>query len=454
MSEYDFNLAESTKEAKAELDAGLAEIDKLPLVQRSIGLIQLQKELEYNDKQFGLLVRQLAKSKEQKPPEGFTELLQYAKERSIAPLVKDFLAQGLTLVSGDGASGKSTLAYLLLEAVTNGDKFAGQFQTTKADVLMVQLDETYLDASKKFVRMGFDPDAERIHFMWDFSPMAFPELRQKVEETDTKVVVIDSLLRAAGGEIKSSDAEFGLLIYRLNDLAAELGVAIIVIHHITKSKDRRNNEPTKEDIYGSAYVFNGTADAWLFWRSKEDGEVDDTFFLKRIKDRSGTIDVDTVYQFSGSSEDRRLTFKGIRDRTVSLEQIATDRERLKQFLLTHEPAKFTAKQVAQHNPPISIGYCKNLLRELFGEPLSVIRREKVSGGVGRPSYAYFAVTGKGAKGAKVPNSAPLSTGLTPPENSSDSSSSQGSLLNKTQTLPPPYIRGEDDPHWPKRREVI
>ena len=124
------------------------------------------------------------------------------------------------------------------------------------------------------------------------------------------------------------------------------------------------------------------------------------------------------------------------------------------LLLTHEPAKFTAKQVAEHNPPISIGYCKNLLRELYGEPLSVIRREKVSGGVGRPSYAYFAVTGKGAKGAKVQNSAPLSTGLTPPENRLDSSSSQGSLVNKRRPLPLPYIRGEDDPHWPKRREVI
>ena len=453
MSEYDFNLAESTKEAKKELDAGLAEIDKLPLVQRSIGLFQLQKELDYNSKQFELLVRQLARSKEQKPPEGFTELLQYAKERSVAPLVKDFLAQGLTLVSGGGASGKSTLAYQLLEAVTNGDKFAGQFQTTKADVLMVQLDETYLDASKKFSRMGLAPDAERIHFMWDFSPMAFPELRQKVEETDAKVVVIDSLLRAAGGEIKSSDAEFGLLIYRLNDLAAELGVAIIVIHHITKNKDRRSNELTTDDIFGSAYVFNGTADAWLYWRTKEDGEIDDTYCLKRVKDRSGTVEVGTVYQFNGCSEDRRLTFKGIRDRTVSLDQIATDRERVKRFLLVHEPAKFTAKQVAEHNPPITLGYCKNLLAELHAEPLSVIRREKVTGGVGRPSYAYFAVTGKGDKGAKVTNSEPLSMGLTPPENSSESSSSKGSLVNKTQPLPLPYIGGEDDPHWSKREVV-
>ena len=121
-----------------------------------------------------------------------------------------------------------------------------------------------------------------------------------------------------------------------------------------------------------------------------------------------------------------------------------------------EPAKFTAKQVYEHNPGLLLGYCKNLLAELHGEPLSVIRREKVTGGVGRPSYAYFAVTAKGDKGAKVTNSAPLVTGFTPPENRSESSSSQGSLVNKTQILrlPEPFIGGEDDPHWPKRREVI
>ena len=451
--EYDFGLDESTKEEKRKFDDGLAEIDKLPLIRREMGLIQLQKELDYSPKHFDRLINLLAKANEEKPPEGFNALVQYVKERRTSPVIKNLLSQGLTLVAGDGGTGKTSLTFQLAEAVSTGGKFADQFETTAADVVIVELDESYLDAGKKFLLMGLAPDPERIHFMWSFSPMAFPELRQKVQETNAKLVIIDSLLRAAGGEVKTSDAEFGLLIYRLNDLAAELGVAIIVIHHITKSKDRRNNEPSKEDIYGSAYVFNGTADAWLLWRTKEDGEVDDTFCLKRIKDRSGTVDVDTVYQFSGSSEDRRLTVKGIRDRTVSLEQIATDRERLKQFLLTHEPAKFTAKQVAQHNPPISIGYCKNLLRELYGAPLSVIRREKVTGGVGRPSYAYFAVTGKGAKGAEVPNSAPLSTGLTPPENSSDSSSRQGSLVNKTQPLPLPYIGGEDDPAWGPRPEV-
>ena len=51
---------------KQQLVEGLAEIDKLPLVQRSIGLIQLQEQLGYNQKQFELLVRQLARAKEQK----------------------------------------------------------------------------------------------------------------------------------------------------------------------------------------------------------------------------------------------------------------------------------------------------------------------------------------------------------------------------------------------------
>ncbi len=85
------------------------------------------------------------------------------------------------------------------------------------------------------------------------------------------------------------------MIYRLNDLAAELCVEIIVIHHITKSKDRHNNEPTKEDIYGSTYIFNSKAHGLLFWRTKEDAEVEDTYCLKRIKDHRGSVEICTVY---------------------------------------------------------------------------------------------------------------------------------------------------------------
>ena len=100
--EYDFGLDESTKEEKRKFDDGLAEIDKLPLVRREIGLIQLQKELEYNSKQFDLLINSWPRSTKRSLLKASTELLQYVKERSNAPLIKDLLSQGLTLVAGDG----------------------------------------------------------------------------------------------------------------------------------------------------------------------------------------------------------------------------------------------------------------------------------------------------------------------------------------------------------------
>ena len=268
--EYDFGLDESTKEEKRKLDDGLAEIDKLPLIRRSIGLIQLQKELDYSPKQFDRLISLLAKANEEKPPEGFAALVKYAMERQTSPVIDNFLSQGLTVVAGDGATGKTSLTFQLGEAVSTGSKFADQFQTTQADVVVVELDETYLDSGKKFLQMGLAPDPERIHFMWSFSPMAFPELRRKVQETNAKVVIIDSLLRAAGGEIKTSDAEFGLLIYRLNDLAAELGVAIdkwlVLVRH---GAMMASNAPHRGDFITPILIDLGVADHLLslhIWR--------------------------------------------------------------------------------------------------------------------------------------------------------------------------------------------
>ena len=141
--EYDFGLDESTKEEKRKLDDGLAEIDKLPLIRRSIGLIQLQKELDYSPKHFDRLINLLAKANEEKPPEGFNALVQYVKERRTSPVIKNLLSQGLTLVAGDGGTGKTSLTFQLAEAVSTGGKFADQFETTAADVVIVELDESY-----------------------------------------------------------------------------------------------------------------------------------------------------------------------------------------------------------------------------------------------------------------------------------------------------------------------
>jgi len=387
--------AEFVKEAHAlrqALDEGIKAIDAMPdVAMRSVGLVQLRRNLCLQEKDFLTLVHQLAEHQEEAPPEDFDALLAYADSISTEPIIDDLLAVGLTLVAGEGGSGKSSVAYQLVEAVTTGSKLAGQFQAKQAPCLVVQLDESIKDASVKWRAMGFEPAKGLIHFLWRFKPMMFPELRAKVRSTGAKVVILDSLLKIAGGTISPKDAEFGLLIYRLNQLAAELDIAIVCIHHLAKAdKTKKRAEVTKEDIYGSAYVFNGAADVWGYWGFREDGNPDPLFALKVLKNRSNLVEVNTTYEFEGSAEDHRISFRGMANRTITLDEIKTHRERCRAFLFNRPGTVFTAKQVSDHTGVGSAPYAKRLLTELYQARLGVDRKQLPSTG-GRPPYGYFAV---------------------------------------------------------------
>ena len=50
-------------------------------------------------------------------------------------------------------------------------------------------------------------------------------------------------------------------------MAGELGITIVCLHQVVKAGgDKKRVEITKDDIYGTAYVYNGSADAWGLWR--------------------------------------------------------------------------------------------------------------------------------------------------------------------------------------------
>lgn len=252
---------------KSRLDRGLAQIDELPdVATRSAALHTLREHLGLSLQAFNTLVHSLSEAKAPAASESFDDLM--AEDDDEAPaLVDDFLSAGLVLIAAEGHAGKSSTAYQLAEAVTNGDKFAGQFQCEAAPVLIVQKDESKKDAKVKWRRMGLCPAKGQLTLKWNFSPMMFPELRRWIAETGARLVILDSLLTIAGGQISPKDAEFGLLIYRLNQLAGELGITIVCLHHVVKAGgDKKRVEITKDDIYGTAYVYNGSADAWGLWR--------------------------------------------------------------------------------------------------------------------------------------------------------------------------------------------
>ena len=398
------------KDLKKELDTGLKRIDAItdPAL-RSVALIQLREELGLRSNEFLRLVELLSKFKGEQPPADYEELRKWTSKRRKPPVVEDLLGSNcLTVWAADGSSGKSMGGYELSEAVTTGGKFAGQFQAQVGDVVFVQEDESPSDAEVKWRRMGFNPEGKRLHMMWSFTPMMLPELKAKIQATNAKLVVMDSLISIAGGTISPKDAEFALLLYRLNKLASELGVAILLIHHLTKDSNRQ--EVTKEAIFGSAFIYAATADCWGYWRCDEDGKPQ--FKLRVLKARSNTVDLGTVYVFNGNDEDHRLSFKGFGDRVVSLDELKTKRDKVAALLHRDGSQKWSGACVSEFFGWNGTRYAENVLSKLYEQRCGVDREAMPSTG-GRRKYAYFSVLGGEVKKSDFP------TASTPPKTGSE-----------------------------------
>ena len=167
--------------------------------------------------------------------------------------------------------------------------------------------------------------------------------------------------------ISPKDAEFALLLYRLNKLASELGVAILLIHHLTKDSNRQ--EVTKEAIYGSAFIYAATADCWGYWRADEDGKPQ--FKLRVLKARSNTVDLGTVYVFNGNEEDHSLSFKGFGDRVVNLDELKTKRGKVAALLHRDGSQKWSGACVSEFFGWNGTRYAENVLSKLYEQRYGV-----------------------------------------------------------------------------------
>ena len=376
---------------RARLDDGLAKIDAIhDVATRSVALHTLQLSLGLNEKRFIALVQTLSEAKAPRAEEDF-EALMAEDDEDLSAAVEDLFPSGLVLIAAEGFAGKSNTAYQIAEAITNGGKFAGQFKCRKTPALIIQMDESKTDAKRKFKVLGLQPAKGALTIKWHFSPMMFPELRRWVAETGARLVVLDSLMTIAGGQISPKDAEFGLLIYRLNQLAAELGLTILCLHHVVKAGGKQRSEITKDDIFGTAYIYNGSSEAWGLWQFREDNSPEPVFNLRCLKSRSGLVDVGTTYQFDGNDEDKRLVYRGMAGRTITLDEINGARDRVLELLKVADGAALDPKTV---NERLQLGngdYARRLCRRLYEMPSVPVGRKlsQTSGIAGRPSYLYF-----------------------------------------------------------------
>lgn len=290
------------REALEVIDAMDSPVDRLASYQ------ELTRIVGCKESEMSQLVQLMQQESDKGLQEGtLEEVLNNAAD--IEPAIENLLALGaVTMVAADGGVGKSVLIYRVAEAVANGAKFGGTLQAVKGNVLVVQKDESAANAKQKLRLMGMQVPRNSVIFKFNFNAAMYPELRKWIREHQARVVVMDSFGSLFGGAVGMGEAEVGLHLYRLNQIASEEGVAILLTHHLRKmdkSKAGARKEVHLGDLFGSSYIVNGASDVWAVVRDSESKEP--KFVLTVLKPRTGITMAGDRFELIGSNEDLSLT---------------------------------------------------------------------------------------------------------------------------------------------------
>lgn len=382
------------------LKKGWDEIQKFDSpVGRSLAMKELQKQLKVSPKDMQALIRdlQMEASQENQQFSTFSSVMQMnvgstsLVDRLIAPATT-------TMIAAAGGTGKTSLTYEVMEAITTGQPAFGEFETKQANVLVIQGDESMVNARKKWTRMDLAPDESRVKFLWDWNASRLKELEAEIVKDKRELVIFDSFgtLFCGGGEALN-DPTAGMYIYELNKMAARTGCAMVVTHHLGKGSDRHADDegkertPTHKDIFGSAYIFNGARDVWAMWRKGEDLDGSPMYGLKYLKDNSGLMERDYCFWLNGDEESHRfrLTSGGIEDiRTRN-----TVRSKLLASLKLRAPEWMSRDELLQKTTFSTKPTTRTVNRELNelvtdAANTGIQRRKTETSRAGRPSYQY------------------------------------------------------------------
>lgn len=134
-------------------------------------------------------------------------------------------------------------------------------------------------------------------------------IKHDVLEKQTRIVVIDPL---ENFETTESDYNsIAKVIIQFKDLAQELDISILVLHHLRKPQANSNRLvsditevspakyriPTKEDVLGSSKIVNMATDVWTIVRQKDSESIEDkgkTLF-RSLKEREGSGSGDVYF---------------------------------------------------------------------------------------------------------------------------------------------------------------
>jgi hypothetical protein len=229
-------------------------------------------------------------------------------------VVPDILPEGVTLLAGKPKMGKSWMAYGLAVAVASGGVALGTKHVERGEVLYLALEDNHRRLQKRLkVLLGDSaaPAGLNMHIKWptldDGGAAALH--RWLRDHPDTRLVVVDTLKKVrprTNGQRGMYDVDYEAL-EPLLPLAAEHGVAILVVHHLRKM----DADDPMDAISGSTGLTGGVDGILVL---KRDRIAADAFLLVDGRDIEEPAELALKWDrnlaswaIAGSAEDFRLS---------------------------------------------------------------------------------------------------------------------------------------------------
>jgi hypothetical protein len=169
-------------------------------------------------------------------------------------LVPDLLTQEeLFLMFTPPRKGKSLWAMTLARSVATGEPFLGR-PTTQGTVIYARLEDSAAKTKEREIAQGWDRGLP-VAWIDQFGLTQTDFLEALVEETDARLVVIDTLSRANDTSISESSAEIAQVIAPLQNLASRQNCCVLLVHHSRKlTIDNADQTDVFENSRGSTAI--------------------------------------------------------------------------------------------------------------------------------------------------------------------------------------------------------
>ena len=158
-------------------------------------------------------------------------------------LVSQFIPEvGISMVHGAPGAYKTFLVLQMIADISNEDKFLGIYETKKAKILIINLDDIPVQLQQRFNFLKTNNDAEKDVYMtyaneayFDVNVKDHLEIMiEKAKKLKVGLIVIDTLRQCHKTRENESD-DMNKTMNNLKKLSKTTGYAIIFCHHNAKS---------------------------------------------------------------------------------------------------------------------------------------------------------------------------------------------------------------------------